>query len=660
MQRSGDMTHYLRRISFLHAHPKAAQILARARSYGALLLRAARTSEVPLSRLIPALGCLLLAGFTLIRIVDDYTAALRNAGSIAQSFIRSQAVILETSDRPLALSFAHAKGALPWPTALFLVLDADGDVLFNSRSGASLTVEPMLQSNARPIAATLRLDRAPGGEEFLLATSPVQRSGGSVVLAVPASSILADWRSALGRNIAFFITLLGLATLAAYQQHRIAKRLATAEASRGLAERQLELAENRAGCGDWRIDLTGGQIIWSHSFAALIGEKAGNIWRPLSVIQPMIHPADRAAFRALEENAKSDRAQFVTIIRFLHIEGRYVWLRLLGANEKTNGLVTGLSGVAIDITAMKRQEEALKDSEAALGNSIAELEESRTKLREQTRYLILLAERYAAEKRRAEEASRTKSEFLANMSHELRTPLNAIVGFAEIMKTQMFGALGDPRYRGYAEDIHQAGVELGALITDILDMSEVDSGDRRLEPEPVELKEVVGEVLRLITLRNFESDLRTRVQLEGLPATLADRRAVKQILLNILSNAVKFTPKGGTVTITGKGGDNFVSLSVSDTGIGIAEQDLPRIGQPFVQVENQYNKRYKGSGLGLALAKSLVELHGGTLAVTSKLSEGTTVTVTFPRLSREGAQAIPLRRKPLDAAEHVNSNRKSA
>jgi len=650
MRAWGDMTASLSAISALRSHPHLARVVRFVARSLPVLVKGWAGAARPVMLFLPALGCLFLAGLALASLIHDYFARLDDSEALARSYVRGEALVLETLDGPLPATLAEAKAVLQWPGAHLAVFDAEGHALASHPAMAGREILAAMRPNA-PSVPALRYERLFNGPRLMIADARIARSGGHLVLAVPTESVLAPWRSTVPRGLALILVPLAMALLAARTLRRAQRRAIEAEAGRLAAENQLSFAENRAGCGDWRWDLGSDRIVWSQSFAALIGEARGQIWRPVSAIEPLIHAADRAAFRALASNAFDPQGpvDFATTLRLLHAEGRYVWLRLAGTTERAEGRAEALSGVAIDITAMKRQEEALRESESKLAASVSELEASRGKLREQTRYLMLLAERYAAEKRRAEEASRAKSEFLANMSHELRTPLNAILGFSDIMKSELFGTIGDERYKGYAQDIHQAGTELIALISDILDMSQIDSGERGLEPEPIELKEVVGDVLRLIAPRSLEADIKTKVALDDLPATLADRRAVKQILLNLLSNAVKFTPDGGTIRIAGRAEQKLVSLSVSDTGIGIAEADLPRIGKPFVQIENQYNKRYKGSGLGLALAKSLVELHGGTLSVTSKLGEGTTVTVTFPRWSREGAPAIPLRRKTADA-----------
>ncbi len=283
---------------------------------------------------------------------------------------------------------------------------------------------------------------------------------------------------------------------------------------------------------------------------------------------------------------------------------------------------------ASDITAIKSQEETRRRNEAQLQALVADLERSQEQLSE-------LARKYEAEKVRAEGANKAKSEFLANMSHELRTPLNAINGFSEIMVGEMFGALGDTRYKGYAQDILSSGQHLLALINDILDMSKIEAGKMNLRFEPLALDEVVEDAVRLVRNRAEAAGLVMAIELPPLPEVEADYRALKQVLLNILSNAIKFTPRGGRITIKAEGrrgplGDH-VRVSVQDTGIGIAQDDLPRLARPFEQVESQQHaKSTQGTGLGLALTKSLVEMHGGLLDVQSAPGEGTLVSFTVP------------------------------
>ncbi len=301
------------------------------------------------------------------------------------------------------------------------------------------------------------------------------------------------------------------------------------------------------------------------------------------------------------------------------------WLQISERRTADGGLVM----TAADVTALKRQENALRSNKEALQRAVEKLEENAAELAE-------LAAKHQAETLRAEGANQAKSEFLANMSHELRTPLNAINGFSEMMAEEMFGPLGDKRYKGYAADILSSGQHLLALINDILDMSKIEAGKMSLRPEPVVMSEVVEDAVRLVRNRAEAAGLTLLVDIiPDPPAVEADYRAIKQVLLNLLSNAVKFTPSGGRVTIAVDRlpqGDapERLKIAVTDTGIGIAESDLERLARPFEQIESQHSKTQQGTGLGLALTKSLVELHGGVLDIKSKAGGGTAVSFTLP------------------------------
>src|SRR5216684_822748 len=302
------------------------------------------------------------------------------------------------------------------------------------------------------------------------------------------------------------------------------------------------------------------------------------------------------------------------------------WLHISERRTKDGGYVS----VGTDITALKTHEEKLMDSEKRLMATVADLRKSQQKLERQAEELADLAEKYAEEKTRAEEANQAKSKFLANMSHELRTPLNAIIGFSEIMETSMFGPLGSDKYGEYCRDIHQSGQYLLEVINDILDMSKIEAGRIRLDAEQIELEPFLNDAMRVVSGRANDKRLKLTARLgRGIRLT-ADHRLLKQIALNLLSNAVKFTPEGGRVTIRARATSGWVSISIADTGIGIPEEALARLGRPFEQVESQLTKSHQGSGLGLAIAKSLIELHGGTMRIRSTLGKGTMVLLRLP------------------------------
>ncbi|MFT3672657.1 PAS domain-containing sensor histidine kinase [Aestuariivirga sp.] len=304
------------------------------------------------------------------------------------------------------------------------------------------------------------------------------------------------------------------------------------------------------------------------------------------------------------------------------------WLQINERRTKDGGFVS----VGTDITALKRQEENLLASEKTLMETVRDLQKERQIAEEQSQRLAELADKYASEKARAEAANRSKSEFLANMSHELRTPLNAIIGFSEVMTNEFFGPIGTPKYIEYANDIRRSGQFLLDVINDILDMSKIEAGRLDLEIEDVHFNTLLEEVMRLVGPRAAEGKLNIVQQIEDAKPFRADRRALKQVMINLLSNAVKFTPEGGTVTIKGRSTEAGFVLSIADTGIGIPQRDIQKLGRPFEQVENQFTKSRGGSGLGLAISRSLVELHHGTLEIASAVGKGTTVTVTLPNI----------------------------
>ncbi|MDP3855418.1 HAMP domain-containing sensor histidine kinase [Phenylobacterium sp.] len=243
-----------------------------------------------------------------------------------------------------------------------------------------------------------------------------------------------------------------------------------------------------------------------------------------------------------------------------------------------------------------------------------------------------------AAKTEAEAQNAGKSRFLANMSHELRTPLNAIMGFSDIMKQRLFGPLSD-RYGEYAELIHDSGTHLLELINDVLDMSKIEAERFELSREEFDARDAVSGVLRLM---RGQAD-RAGVHLRGLLPkdaldVVADRRALKQIVLNLISNALKFTPSAGSVTVTVRAEDGVLEVIVADTGVGIGREDLARLGRPYEQAGDA-GQRAAGTGLGLSLVRAFAELHGGAMTIESRLGEGTTVIVRMPVLLEAAAPA---------------------
>jgi cell cycle sensor histidine kinase DivJ len=249
----------------------------------------------------------------------------------------------------------------------------------------------------------------------------------------------------------------------------------------------------------------------------------------------------------------------------------------------------------------------------------------------------------------AEAQSAGKTRFLANMSHELRTPLNAVLGFSDMMRQGLFGPL-TPKYAEYAASIHEAGGHLLDLINDVLDVSKIEAERYELALERFDAREVLSAAVALVRVQASDRNVELAAVLptEPIPVT-ADRRALKQIALNLLSNAIKFTPSAGSVTVTADAVGPYLELVVSDTGVGIAAEDIARLGRPFEQAGGS-EQRAQGTGLGLSLVRALAELHGGRMSVDSTLGEGTAVTVRLPVVVLQrpappdgGAEVIPIR-----------------
>ncbi len=231
----------------------------------------------------------------------------------------------------------------------------------------------------------------------------------------------------------------------------------------------------------------------------------------------------------------------------------------------------------------------------------------------------------------AHDANAAKSRFLANMSHELRTPLNAIIGFSDMMMSELFGPLGNPRYKEYVQHIKQGGEHLRDLINDVLDMSKIEAGRFDLEIEQVSIPKLIEDVLTTVSVTAGRKKIDLALDMgRDLPYLQADRRALKQMLLNLLANAIKFTPMGGQVATAARRDGSHIVFEVRDTGIGIPENDLSRLTQPFEQAARLGSAGETGTGLGLALVRALAELHDGSLAITSQEGHGTVVRITLP------------------------------
>ena len=308
------------------------------------------------------------------------------------------------------------------------------------------------------------------------------------------------------------------------------------------------------------------------------------------------------------------------------------WIRLVDRRTSSDGLIT----VGVDISALKRQEANLQRSERRLRSMVEELQRAKGQAQE-------LAEKYAESKTRAERASQAKSVFLGNMGHELRTPLNHIHGFAEMMANEIYGPLGSERYNEYAEVIMQAAKHLEEMINDILDMSKFEAGKMRLSAVRIDPVDAVDGAVKLSRRRAADREVALVFDPDDdVPDITGDHRAIKQMTFNLITNSIKFTDPGGEIRVTVTEEDAWVVIRVKDNGIGIAPDDLPRLAQPFEQVDSHESKlrNIRGTGLGLALTKSFAELHGGRMKIESELGEGTEVSIFLPVAKAQPAAGV--------------------
>nr|WP_316626946.1 ATP-binding protein [uncultured Brevundimonas sp.] len=445
-----------------------------------------------------------------------------------------------------------------------------------------------------------------------------------ITFPVPGADGRARWIDARGqargpRGDAGFSAILGVA-------------LDITEARRARAAAQA--AESRLRDGVESIsdafvlfDRQGRLILWNQAFEDAFGFDNGVVRR--GALKDELNRIAGLAIKA-EHPPAGGRAGLREVE--LH-DGR--WLQLSERFTSEGGSVV----TAADITAIKREEAERRRAADDLRATVDQLESSQEKL-------SLLARKYEVAMTRAEAANQAKSEFLANMSHELRTPLNAINGFSEIMASELFGPLNE-KYKGYAADILKSGQHLLSLINDVLDMAKIEAGKMTLHYELVSLQAVCEDAVRLMRGKVQDAGLKIAVEGGDMPDIEADQRGVRQVMLNLISNAVKFTPEGGAITLSltpfvGASGEDRIRVACADTGIGIAPEDLVRLARPFEQVEGQHSKTTQGTGLGLALTKSLIEMHGGQLTMESEPGVGTVVSFDLP-VKRPDQTVQPIR-----------------
>jgi two-component system, cell cycle sensor histidine kinase DivJ len=398
-----------------------------------------------------------------------------------------------------------------------------------------------------------------------------------------------------------------LLAVAAQDRQRAADQAAAEGAAmyRFLADNAMDLITRHSS--DGRISFA------SPAARALLGRSPAE----LEGLAPaaLVHPDDLGPMQAAFMEAAYLGGAGAAEVRLKHSNNSYVWAEIR-CRPADGSAPADIVAVTRDISERKRQERALIEARDA-----------------------------------AEGASRAKTAFLANMSHELRTPLNAIIGFSEVMIQEIFGPVGSPRYKEYARHIHESGGHLLDLINSVLDMSKIEAGKFELHEELFDLGEVASSAIRFVSPAAERGGV--ALKLAVTPAAqkaFADKRAVKQMLINLIANGVKFTPRGGDVRVAARAAGTGLEIAVADSGAGIAKTDLERLGRPFEQVEDAHTRTREGTGLGLALVKSLAAMHGGEMQLASVLGEGTTVTLRLPYAAvdgdgarMKGAKILPFR-----------------
>ena len=410
-----------------------------------------------------------------------------------------------------------------------------------------------------------------------------------------------------------FVAIVQAAFIAAAAQDRQREAdLAAAEGAamyRFLADNAMDLITRHAADGRISFASPAARNLLGRAPEALVGEAA----------TALVHPEDLKSLQAAFVEPSYFGRAATAEVRQRRADGSYLWTEIrCRPAPRSDGEGFDIVAVTRDISDRKAHERDLIDARDL-----------------------------------AEQANRAKSAFLANMSHELRTPLNAIIGFSEVMTQEIFGPIGVARYSEYVRLIHESGNHLLELINGVLDMSKIEAGKFELAEEEFALDDVASQALAYVKIQADRKGVALRMEVPvACQRVYADRRAVKQMLVNLLSNGVKFTPRGGCVSLYANPVLSGIELAVVDTGIGIDTADLARLGRPFEQAEGTHVRTQEGTGLGLALVKALAAMHGGQTVIESELGVGTTVRLILPHAdpAPEGVQRLPTRRMRRGAA----------
>ncbi len=379
------------------------------------------------------------------------------------------------------------------------------------------------------------------------------------------------------------------------------------EAAQHELNQYLRMAVEASNLGIWRYDVARGYSDADDRVYQIWGIERAGFSNDAEAWLSRVHPEDRERVAQLFADLRSGTAPARWDYRILRPGGEICHLRVDHAVRRDgSGQIVAVIGTTSDVTAS-----------------------------------IQAAENLQRAKEAAETANRAKSRFLANMSHELRTPLNAIIGFSELLMSGMAERIGADKVRIYAGDIHDSGQHLLHIINDLLDLSRIEAGKFSITESDVEPHDVINDAASLMRNQIAQAGLSLAFEIpEHLPTIHADARGLRQVLLNLLSNAVKFTPQGGRITCGASVQADGLALWVADSGIGIAAADIPKLMQPFVQIDNVYQRQYQGAGLGLAIVRALARLHDGDVAIASRPGQGTRISLLLP-----ASRLLPQRHK---------------
>ena len=551
---------------------------------------------------------------------DDPAQSLRHRMFIAARLSLSLAAL---SLAPLALAVGGVPSA-PAVLAFACLMGPLGAAVVASRTGSLARAQGLHFAGLFGAVAALTLSGAAPGALVWLVTLPIDAGFASQRRAPLAVA-------ALCASLAFGLALSGAPAPSLAELALFAAPAALYVAAISMARREVEAARQRllaAGEARYQVladalgDLVmGAERSGSIAFASSGGAQAfGLVARDVAGrgFFERLHVQDRPPYLAAVAQAARGERTVTTLARlragaaWSEAEGpAYAWaeLRCRAANPDRIGASAGVIVVARDVTAAHLREEELERMRA-----------------------------------QAESANVWKDRFLANVSHELRTPLNAVIGFSDIMRDAAT-AIEPSRRVEYAGIVHDAGQHLLSMVNSLLDVSKIEAGRFELQAEPVQITTVVDQVMEMMRLRAEQGGVSLRATIDPRAGEIvADKRACRQILTNLVSNAVKFTGEGGCVGVVARPEGNSIAIEVVDTGCGIAGADLARLGDAFFQASSSYDRSHEGTGLGLSLVRGLVGLHGGSIAIESAPGEGTRVVVLLPLDCRAAAtDAVPAR-----------------